>query len=146
MTTLKTLKDTKEFASNFANQLVGGEGNIILLFYGEMGSGKTTFIKALGKALGVKEKITSPTFLGLNEYYSGNVPLYHFDLYQVPLSHEDFSELCQEDETKVLAIEWAEKLDEHFVAELEQSSNSQTYSIEIEVNGKDRELEIKHSG
>lgn len=53
-------------------------------FYGEMGVGKTTFIKELCKSLGVLDKVTSPTFSIINEYYSeDNGNIYHFDFYRI---------------------------------------------------------------
>jgi len=59
-------------------------------FYGEMGAGKTTFIKAVCKALGADDCITSPSFALINEYrLAGGEPVYHFDLYRI----KDISEL-----------------------------------------------------
>ncbi len=58
-----------------------------LLFYGDMGIGKTTLIKELAKTLGVQDTISSPTFSIVNEYDLKNDKLYHFDFYR--LDHED---------------------------------------------------------
>ncbi|VAV84660.1 tRNA threonylcarbamoyladenosine biosynthesis protein TsaE [hydrothermal vent metagenome] len=54
-----------------------------ILFYGDMGVGKTTLIKAIVKALGGKDKVTSPTFSLVNEYEVTNDKVYHFDLYRI---------------------------------------------------------------
>ncbi len=54
-----------------------------VLFYGDMGVGKTTLIKAIVKALGGKDKVTSPTFSLVNEYEVTNDKVYHFDLYRI---------------------------------------------------------------
>ena len=66
-------------------------------FYGAMGAGKTTFIKALCKALGVKSVVTSPTFALVNEYDAGdNGLVYHFDFYRLNKPEEAFDFGCEE--------------------------------------------------
>lgn len=55
----------------------------VFAFYGGMGTGKTTFIKALCQQLGVKDAVTSPTFAIVNEYGSDIGPIYHFDFYRI---------------------------------------------------------------
>ena len=68
-----------------AKQFVAAMGsNRVFAFYGKMGAGKTTFIKALCTELGVDDVITSPTFAIVNEYSSGDgSPIYHFDFYRI---------------------------------------------------------------
>ena len=67
----------REFLSKMGNDTV-------FAFYGQMGAGKTTFIKALCEELGVKETITSPTFAIVNEYRDGQgLSIYHFDFYRI---------------------------------------------------------------
>lgn len=68
-----------------AKQFVGAMGNNrVFAFYGKMGAGKTTFIKALCTELGVDDVITSPTFAIVNEYTAGDgSPIYHFDFYRI---------------------------------------------------------------
>ena len=71
----------------------------ILLFYGEMGAGKTTLIKELVKALGVHDNVSSPTFSLVNHYESEKGPVFHFDFYRI------------EDDTEALDIGFEDYLD-----------------------------------
>ncbi len=66
-----------------ANLLLNTVTTKTILFYGEMGVGKTTLIKSLVRALGGKEKVTSPTFSIVNEYEVINDKVYHFDFYRI---------------------------------------------------------------
>jgi len=82
---------------------------------GPLGSGKTTFVKGVARALGITEKITSPSFTIVSEYY-GNMPLYHMDLYRIN-SIEEFELIGPEemiDGTGVSIIEWAGKAEGYF--------------------------------
>ena len=74
--------------SKAAGGLLSSVSNKVLLFYGEMGSGKTTLIKEVAKQLGVKETISSPTFAIVNEYELENDKLYHFDFYRINKEEE----------------------------------------------------------
>ena len=98
----------KEFLDNM------GDGKVFA-FYGKMGAGKTTFVKAICEELGVEDVITSPTFAIVNEYTAGNGdPIYHFDFYRIKkldevydMGYEDYfysGALC--------FIEWPELVEE----------------------------------
>lgn len=105
----KTLEDTKDLAEKFA-ELVLKKGAFVSL-YGEIGAGKTAFVKLVADALGVQERVTSPSFVILNEYFSAQIPIYHFDLYR--LENEGvktiLDELREYSEGKILTfVEWAE--------------------------------------
>ena len=79
--TTKSSNKTQELAVNFAKKLKGGE---VLGLKGDLGSGKTTFVQGLAKGLGVKESVTSPTFVILNLHQAGKGrTLAHFDLYRL---------------------------------------------------------------
>lgn len=84
----------------------------VFVFFGEMGAGKTTFIKALCKELGVTDTISSPTFSIVNEYESPGGSVYHFDFYRLKDQSEAF-DLGYEDylySGKYCLIEWPEKI------------------------------------
>lgn len=103
---------TQAIATQLA-QLVSA-GTIILL-EGNLGSGKTTFMQAFGRALGISCTITSPTFTLIDEYTEGRLPLYHIDLYrlepsQVPSLHLEEYWRGEDLPLGVVAIEWASKL------------------------------------
>ncbi len=105
----KTLEDTKKLAYKFA-ELVKEDGCFVNLF-GEIGAGKTAFVKLVAEALGIKERVTSPSFVILNEYHSASIPVYHFDLYR--LEHTGISTITEElreysEGRKITFVEWAE--------------------------------------
>ena len=77
---IQNLDTIREAACEFISQM--GERRVIA-FYGKMGSGKTTFIKALCEELGVNDVITSPTFAIVNEYTANEESIYHFDFYRI---------------------------------------------------------------
>lgn len=104
-----TIEDTKRLAEKFAN-LVKPNGCFVNL-YGEIGAGKTAFVRLVAEALGVKEKVTSPSFVILNEYHSASIPVYHFDLYR--LENVGISTITEElreysEGKKITFVEWAE--------------------------------------
>ena len=87
----------------------------IFAFYGMMGAGKTTFIKAICKALGVQDNVNSPTFTIINEYKSAKgFPIYHFDFYRINRLQEAY-DIGTEDYfsgSGLCLIEWPEKIAE----------------------------------
>jgi len=87
----------------------------IVLFYGELGSGKTQLIKGICSALGVKQVVNSPTFIIVNEYVSGdNKNIYHFDLYRLK-SAEEVIDIGLDDYLKdrgIILIEWPELIED----------------------------------
>ena len=83
-----TVDVLSEVAHDIANHLTESK---IILFYGEMGAGKTTLIKEICKQLGVTDTMSSPTFSVVNEYHTNdNKIIYHFDLYRIKNIEECF--------------------------------------------------------
>jgi tRNA threonylcarbamoyladenosine biosynthesis protein TsaE len=87
------------------------DGSVVLLF-GDLGAGKTAFVKGLAEGLGARQDdVNSPTFTIMQEYRGGRLPLYHVDLYRLNDAREiEDLGLDEIAEKGVLAIEWAEKL------------------------------------
>mgnify|MGYP000999505486 CR=1 FL=1 len=105
---LRGLKDTKEFGERLGSLLQGGD---VISLIGDLGAGKTTLTKSIGKGLGVEDYITSPTFTLINEY-KGRVWVYHFDVYRLE-EPEDLMDLGYEDyfySNGVTIIEWADRI------------------------------------
>lgn len=102
-----SVEEVETIAQHLAVQL---DSSTIICFFGDLGTGKTTFVKALAAALGAQVPVNSPTFQYLN-IYSGKIPVYHFDLYRLKSSEEFF--LLGFDEffgKGVVCIEWAERI------------------------------------
>ena len=99
-----------------AKQFVEGMGeNTVFAFYGKMGAGKTTFIKAVCEELGVDDTVTSPTFAIVNEYEAANgCPIYHFDFYRIKKVSEAYDMGCEEYfySGHPCFIEWPELIEE----------------------------------
>ena len=84
----------------------------VLAFRGDLGAGKTAFTRGLGRGLGCTERVTSPTYTIVNEYTSGRLPLFHFDMYRLR-SSEDLFDIGWEDYLDrggVCAVEWSENV------------------------------------
>ena len=103
---------THNFGVALGQTLTAGH---VLLLQGNLGSGKTTLVQGIGQGLGITDLIVSPTFILLNEYSEGQVPLYHFDLYRLNPTEVDALHLETywegwEHPPGIVAIEWAERL------------------------------------
>ena len=105
---------TRELAKNFSNYLKGGE---IIFLYGEIGIGKTTFVKYLINQFQIKQKlqiteVTSPTFNLLNEYETNNYVIKHYDLFRLKNKSEIKNlDLFDQNENSITLIEWPELID-----------------------------------
>lgn len=107
----KNLNETRELAKKLARRFVKKSSKRALVFglQGELGAGKTTFIQSFAKGLGIKNKITSPSFILMKKYKN----LYHIDCYRIKSYKDilglDFQEIISNPKNIVI-IEWAEKI------------------------------------
>ena len=100
---------TEQLGEKLAALLRPGD---VIAYYGDLGAGKTAFTRGLAAGLGVRETVTSPTYTIVNEYLSGKMPLFHFDMYRLSSSEELF-DIGWEDYLArggVCAVEWSENV------------------------------------
>jgi tRNA threonylcarbamoyladenosine biosynthesis protein TsaE len=131
---IESLEKIQEAAKNFVANM--GD-NTVFAFYGKMGAGKTTFVKAICEELGVEDTITSPTFAIVNEYRSNLAGelIYHFDFYRIKKLDEVY-DMGYEDyfySGAICFIEWPELIEELL------PSNTVKVSIE-ELESGEREV------
>ena len=84
----------------------------VIAYLGDLGAGKTAFTRGLAKGLGCTDLVTSPTYTIVNEYLSGRLPLFHFDMYRLH-SSDDLFDIGWEDYLErggVCAVEWSENV------------------------------------
>ena len=108
---IKDLEHIREAAQEFISHM--GDHRVFA-FYGSMGAGKTTFIKALCEELGVTDVVTSPTFAIVNEYQASDRPIFHFDFYRIKKLEEVY-DMGYEDyfySGALCFIEWPELIEE----------------------------------
>ena len=90
------------------------EPGTVLAYRGDLGAGKTAFTRGLARGLGCGDIVTSPTYTIVNEYLSGRLPLFHFDMYRLA-SSDDLWDIGWEDYLErggVCAVEWSENVDD----------------------------------
>jgi len=100
--------ETEALGTEIAKSLSPGT---VIAFTGDLGAGKTAFIRGLARGLGVTDRVTSPTFTIVNEYEGGRMPLFHFDLYRLG-SEDELFDIGWEDYLRrrgVCAVEWSER-------------------------------------
>ena len=120
---IKNIETIREAARQFINANALQEKGLVIAFYGKMGAGKTTFIKALCEELGVEDVITSPTFAIVNEYSTAadsslftlhSSLIYHFDFYRIKKIEEVY-DMGYEDyfySGNLCLIEWPELIED----------------------------------
>lgn len=130
----KSEQETEALGASLAKQLSPGS---VIAFYGDLGAGKTAFVRGLAKGLGLSSRVSSPTFTIVNEY-QGQIPLFHFDMYRLSSADELF-DIGWEDYLSrggICAVEWSENVDGAFDAD--------TIFVRIEKCGEnEREISIE---
>ncbi len=103
--------ETEAVAEKLAKCLLPGT---VIAYRGDLGAGKTAFTRGLARGLGCADMVTSPTYTIVNEYLSGRMPLFHFDMYRLR-SADDLWDIGWEDYLDrggVCAVEWSENVEE----------------------------------
>ena len=101
----RSVEDTLTLAQNIESEKFP---NMVICLIGELGSGKTVFTKGFAAALGIEDTITSPTFNIIKEYLSGELPLYHMDVYRLEETDESIGFKDYFNKGGVTIIEWAD--------------------------------------
>ncbi len=130
--------DTEKIGQMLGEKINNG---VVVAFRGGLGMGKTCFTRGLVKGLGSTDQVTSPTFALINEYLSGRLPLYHFDMYRISgwedLYSTGFFDYIEQG--GVLACEWSENI--------ENALPENTIYVEFtRLSDTEREIIIKTKG
>ena len=117
--TSRSVEDTLTLAENVESEKFSG---MVICLNGDLGSGKTVFVKGFAASLGIVDNITSPTFTIVKEYMSGEMPLYHMDVYRI-LDNEDFGVEDYFNKDGICMIEWAELIEDRWWSEKAKRKN-----------------------
>lgn len=135
-------KETQKVAKDLAKTLTGGD---VVALFGDLGAGKTTFVQGLAQGLGIKRKITSPTFVFMRSYpffkKGKEMTFYHIDLYRGE-EKADFAALGLDEifsPDSIVVLEWAERL-ENFLPKARINVKIET------VDTKTRRINVKRAG
>ena len=104
-------EETEQLGARLADALTAGT---VVAFTGDLGAGKTAFVSGMARALGIEDRVTSPTFTIVNEFEGGRLPLFHFDMYRLGSADELFHIGWEDYLTRggVCAVEWSENVAE----------------------------------
>ena len=102
-------KETEAVGEQFGRTVKDGT---VVAMYGDLGAGKTAFVRGMARGMGITERVSSPTFTIVNEYEGGQLPLFHFDMYRLAdadalfdIGWEDYL-----DRGGICAVEWSEQV------------------------------------
>ena len=124
-------RETIQIAQNLESEKFE---NMIICLEGDLGSGKTVFAKGFAGALGIDENITSPTFNIIKEYYSGEMPLFHMDVYRLDGKLDGVGIEDYFTKNGVVIIEWADTIRDYLPEE--------RLDIKFKVTGEDSRVLI----
>ena len=108
--TTSSEEQTQELAKSFAKTLKPGD---IVALYGELGAGKSVFVRGVARGFGIKDRISSPTFTFIKSYQKGKITLHHIDLYRGE-SIKDFESLALDEvftQGAIVMVEWANRIE-----------------------------------
>ena len=103
--------ETENVGARLAEKLSAGD---VIAYEGDLGAGKTALTRGIARGLGITDPVTSPTYTIVNEYLSGKLPLFHFDMYRLSCA-DDLFDIGWEDYLErggVCAVEWSENVEE----------------------------------
>ena len=132
-------KETEDKAKNFASLIKGFKNSLLINLIGNLGAGKTTFVRGLIQELGFDEFVKSPTFTIVESYESDNLKVFHFDLYRIE-DDKELQAIGVEDylteENAITLVEWPEKSKRYFnnpdyIIELNHCDNDEKSLINI---------------
>ena len=132
-------KGTEVKAKNFASLIKGFKNSLLINLIGNLGAGKTTFVRGLIQELGFDEFVKSPTFTIVESYESDNLKVFHFDLYRIE-DDKELQAIGVEDylteENAITLVEWPEKSKRYFnnpdyIIELNHCDNDEKRLINI---------------
>ena len=135
----RSAAETEALGASMGARLKAGT---VVAFTGDLGAGKTAFVRGLARGLGIPDRVTSPTFTIVNEYEGGRLPLFHFDMYRLG-SADELYDIGWEDYLArggVCAVEWSENvkeaLDRHTIWVEIRRGESQDQRV-IQIKGVD---------
>ena len=132
-------KETEDKAKNFASLIKGFKNSLLINLIGNLGAGKTTFVRGLIQELSFDEFVKSPTFTIVESYESDNLKVFHFDLYRIE-DDKELQAIGVEDylteENAITLVEWPEKSKRYFnnpdyIIELNHCDNDEKRLINI---------------
>ncbi len=109
--TTHSADETQALGQRLAKRLLPGD---VIAYFGDLGAGKTALTRGIAQGLGVTDLVTSPTYTIVNEYLTGRIPLFHFDMYRLGSSDELF-DIGWDDYLArggVCAVEWSENVED----------------------------------